>query len=237
MSLTRLCVIGLLAGFWAAVALISTHALLAYFWPNESLHEAIPDFLAEIFVLFLLGAHYIETNIDWRSIDTWIAFGNLILANSVIYSVAVPVAYFVNDYFERKFKKLKLFFSKAKEARCNLTNKPLQRHVGDGLVWVSALGFTVGLSIAIAITVIIGVVVSIHPHYMMESHLDDIVIFVYPAHFAVSAITKMNFSAFIFIFVLILINGARYFILFFLLGVVWRFIFRHLGWPQARKIQ
>jgi len=224
--LVRLCFIGFFAGCSIAVALILIHVLIVNLLPYNDFRGGNLD---TILFLFLFSAHHIETDATLGNTDMWVLFGGLIFASSVIYAAAFPVAGFINDRCARTWKKLRLTFLKSKEARIRSVDATSHKKSTSSITTISFFGFTVGLVVATAINAVIGIITAINPHYIMSSPWDDIVIFLCPSQFATIALTEMNSAALIFIFGLILINGIRYFILFFLFGRAWKFVCWTLG--------
>jgi len=232
--LTNLVKTGFLAGCGMAASLVFLHILIACISSIEILRGKPPELLAGILFVFFISPHQIGMNISLESIEMWAAFGGLIIANGIIYSMAIPAAYFINAFCAQNFKKASVFFLRAKEASHDFQNPPSKIRT-KGTVNVPLLGLTTGMLVAIAVTIAVESAIFFRPNYMMNSQLEVIVIFVYPAQFLTSVITEMNFSAVIFICILILINGIRYSILFLLFGTAWKFVCRHFGWVWMRK--
>jgi len=135
---------GFVAGCGVAATLISTHVLIAFIFPNGSLSKITTEFIEISFFIFLISSNNIDTDIAWKSIDMWVSFCRLMIANGATYSVAIPAAYFINDFLARGVRKLKNFFYGSKESGRKLPANPPKKRA-KGILNSPALGFTTGL--------------------------------------------------------------------------------------------
>jgi len=214
---------GFLIGVLVALITIFLHAVFVCFWPESLSYRNFSDPWKNLFGLFVWPLSLLEMNIEWNNLWVFTYFGKLTLANGILYGISFLFVGVFSSLFSAFKRKIHAVFCSKKTNALN-SDKNKRKTLARHLIRISSMGFVAGTFVAIFFAATHAISFNFFFPGRIYSFIhnlfwDDIVLFLWPSSFATMLIREYNFDGFLFICMLIFMNGIRCALIFYFLGI------------------